>query len=408
MRRVVITGLGAVSPLGSSLSELWKEIEKGKPGIGPLTRFNAEALRIRVAGEARGYRPEEHFQPKELDLLDRFSQFAIVASRAAMADSGIKTEEEEAYSTGVFMGSGCGGAETYDASYYQLYGKRSTRLHPLTIPRLMHNAAASQICMYLGIKGPTLSISTACASATHAIGEAFRTIRAGAADVMLAGGSDAPLTLGFFKCWEAMRVLASGNGDASTACRPFSIDREGLVISEGAAVLVLEEYEHARRRSADIYAEVLGYGASADSSHITQPSVEGPARAIEQALREAKLSPERIDYINAHGTGTKINDAIETKAIRQAFGSSAGEISVSSTKSMHGHLMGASGALELLITILAMRQGVVPPTANYRGRDPECDLDYTPNEPRQRELRYALSNSFAFGGLNAVLAVARI
>jgi nodulation protein E len=400
--------MGIVSPFGSSLDRLWNNVVSAKSAIGPLTRFNTDALRIRVAGQIPDYQPGQHFQTKELDLLDRFSQLAIVAARSAAADSGIKTEGAEAFSTGASVGSGCGGAETYDASYYQLYAARSPRVHPLTIPRLMNNAATSQVCMYLGVKGPSLSISTACASATHAIGEAFRTIRAGAAEVMFTGGSDAPLTLGFFKSWEAMRVLASGNGDAASACRPFSVDREGLVISEGAAMLVLEEYEHARRRGARIYAEVLGYGASADSSHITQPSVEGPSRAIELALREAGISAGQVDYINAHGTGTKMNDATETRAIRQAFGSSAGDVSISSTKSMHGHLMGASGALELVITILALREAVVPPTAHYRGRDPECDLDYTPNEARSKNLHYALSNSFAFGGLNAVIAVARV
>ena len=259
--------------------------------------------------------------------------------------------------------------------------------------------------MDLHLKGPSLSVSTACASSTHAIGEAFRTIQADAADVMLAGGADAPITFGVMKCWEGLRVLASPGKSPAEACRPFSMDREGMVIGEGSAVLVLEEYEHARNRGARIYAEIGGYGASSDAGHITQPSVDGPARAMSQALKEARLSPDQVDYINAHGTGTKLNDVAETKAIHEVFGAGAAAVSISSTKSMHGHLMGASGAVELLITLLGMQNSVVPPTANYHGPDPQCDLDYTPNQARQRAIRVALSNSFAFGGSNAVLAV---
>src|SRR5215471_396200 len=306
------------------------------------------------------------------------------------------------------MGSAYGGSESYDAGYYALFAEKATRVHPLTIPRLMNCAATSQISMNLGAKGPSVSVSTACAAGTHAIGSAYRTIQHGEADVMLAGGSDAPLTLGVVKCWESLRALATGKDCPAEACRPFSIDREGLVIGEGAAVLVLEEYEHARRRNALIYAEIVGFGSSADACHITQPSVEGPARAMRMALKEAGISPREVDYINAHGTGTKLNDSAETRAVHEVFGPDAKSLSISSTKSVHGHVMGASGAIELVITLLAMKHSIVPPTANFHAPDPECDLNYTPNKPREREIKVAMSNSFAFGGLNGVLAVRKV
>jgi 3-oxoacyl-(acyl-carrier-protein) synthase len=272
----------------------------------------------------------------------------------------------------------------------------------------MNNAAASNVSMALHAKGPSLSISTACASSSHAIGEAFRTIKCGAADVMFAGGADAPLTYGVIKCWEAMRVLAPPGNCPAQACRPFSVDRDGMVIGEGSAILLLEEYDRAVRRGAPIFAEIVGYGASADAGHMTQPSVEGPARAMRLALDEAQIPIDAVDYINAHGTGTKLNDLAETRAVREIFKSHADELGISSTKSMHGHLMGASAAVELLITVMAMENSVLPPTANYRGPDPDCDLDYVPNEARPGKIRSALSNSFAFGGLNSVIAVTQL
>jgi nodulation protein E len=270
---------------------------------------------------------------------------------------------------------------------------------------MMHNAAASQICMEFGAQGPSLATSTACSSAGHAIGEAFHFIRFGLADLMLAGGSDAPITYGMIRSWESVRVLALGNGDPSRACRPFSADREGLVMGEGAGVLVLEELEHARRRGAKIYAELVGYGITSDASHITQPSVEGPVRAIQMALDEAGVKPEEVDYVNAHGTGTKLNDVTETRVLKGAFKEHARSVAISSTKSMHGHAMGATGAIELVASVMALEEGVIPPTANYTKPDPECDLDYVPNQAREARLRVAVSNSFAFGGLNAVLVV---
>jgi len=405
MRRVVITGCGIVSPLGSDLNSVWEHVSEARSAVGLLSRLKIGNGNGHVAAEVKDFEPGKHFSAAELSLMDRFAQFAVVAARCARLDSGIEWTDELATGVGVSMGSGYGGAESYDASYRSLYEDKAPRIHPLTIPRLMHNAAASHISMLLGAKGPSLSVSTACASATDAIGSAYRTIQHGSADVMLAGGSDAPLTLGVFKCWEALRVLASNGKCPAEACRPFSVDRDGLVIGEGAAVFVLEEYEHARRRNARIYAEVGGYGSSSDAGHITQPGVDGPARAMRLALKEARVVPDEVDYINAHGTGTKLNDCAETRAVHAVFGPSAKAVSISSTKSLHGHMMGASGAIELMITVLAMQKCVVPPTANFHGPDPECDLDYTPNQARPRHIRVAISNSFAFGGLNAVIAV---
>jgi len=405
MRRVAVTGFGIVSPLGSTLPDVWQHILDAKSEFGPITRYKQNGGRDHVVAEVRNFDPSAHFQNRELELMDRFAQFAVAAAREALRDSGLTLDDKLSHRTGVAIGSAYGGQESYDTSSRLLYGEHAPRLHPLTIPRIMNNAAASHISIALGAKGPSVSISTACSSASHAIGEAFRSVKYGTADVMFTGGADAPITYGVMKCWEAVRVLASPGDCPSQACRPFSIDREGMLIGEGAAVLLLEEYEHAVRRGARVYAEISGYGATADAGHMTQPSVEGPARAMRLALNEAELRIEEIDYINAHGTGTKLNDVAETRAVRDVFGRHADKLAVSSTKSMHGHLMGASGAVELLITILGMNHGMLPPTANYRGRDPECDLDYVPNAARPAEIRAALSNSFAFGGLNAVLAV---
>ncbi|MGH9437208.1 MAG: beta-ketoacyl-[acyl-carrier-protein] synthase family protein, partial [Terriglobia bacterium] len=316
--------------------------------------------------------------------------------------------DEERSRFGVIIGSGMGGAQGLENGYLNLYTKGATRLHPFTIPKIMHSAPVSHICMEYGAHGPSFSTSTACSSSGHAIGEAFHLIKFGMADIMLAGGTDSPITYGMMRSWESVRVLASGDGDPSRACRPFSADREGMVIGEGAAVLVLEELERARRRGAEILAEISGFGMSSDASHMTQPTVEGPARAIRMALEEAKMIPEEIDYINAHGTGTRLNDPTETRIIKEVFRDHARHVCVSSTKSMHGHVMGATGAIELVATVLAIQRGLIPPTANFTEADPECDLDVVPNEAREMPVRAAISNSFAFGGLNAVLLVHRL
>ena len=393
---------------GKDVESFFSNLANARSGVRRIRQWDPSSLSVQIAAEVPDYSPTGRLPPKRLDLLDRFTQFGLLAAGQAMRSSGIEVSEEEKPRFGVVMGSGMGGAETFDSSYFNLYAKKETRLHPFTIPKIMHNAATSQICMEYGAQGPSLAISTACSSAGHAIGEAFHLIKFGIADVMLAGGSDAPITYGMIRSWESVRVLAPGDGDPSRACRPFSRDREGMVMGEGAGVFLLEEFEHARRRGAKVYAEVAGYGMSSDASHITQPSVSGPARAIRMSLEEAGLNPEQVDYINAHGTGTRLNDPIETQVIKEVFKDHARRVAISSTKSMHGHVMGATGAIELAASVMALERGVIPPTANYTQPDAECDLDYVPNQAREKPVRVAISNSFAFGGLNAVLLVRRL
>lgn len=412
MRRVVISGMGVIAATGVSRDDFFRQLVEGRSASRRIQNLDpavVERLNCRIAAEVPAYNPAEHFTEKELDHLDRFSQFAVIAARQALADAGLEGfSEEQQPRTGVCIGTAYGGTETLDTHYFSLYARNATRLPPLVIPRLMYNAATCQVSMRYQARGPCLTPTTACSSGTHAIGEAFRFIQHGQADWMLAGGSDAPITYGVMRCWEAMRVLAPEGADAARACRPFSRDRQGIVIGEGAAVFLLEEYESARRRGATIHAEVAGYGANSDASHITQPSVAGPAAAMRLALADARMSSDEIDYINAHGTGTRVNDVVETRALKEVFGERARRLPISSTKSMHGHVMGASGAIELVATVEAMRQGIIPPTANYAEADPDCDLDYVPNQAREKPLRAALSNSFAFGGLNAVLVVKRV
>lgn len=400
--------MGAIAPTGKNVQTFFENLVEGRSGIRRIAQFDPSSLSVQIAAEVPDYQPEDYFPVKRLELLDPFTQFALIASREAMQSSGLAVSEAERPRFGVVIGTGMGGAHTLDVGYFNLYAKQATRLHPFTIPRVMHNAPASQICMEYGAQGPSLATATACASSGHAIGEAFHLIKYDMADIMLAGGCEAPITYGMIRSWESVRVLAAGNGDPSRACRPFSADREGLVLGEGAAILVLEEFEHAKKRGAKIYAELAGYGLSSDASHITQPSIDGPARAIHMALREAEVKPEDVDYINAHGTGTRLNDATETRVIKTVFGDHARRVAISSTKSMHGHTMGAAGAVELVATVMALERGIVPPTTNLNQPDPECDLDYVPNQAREKSLRVAISNSFAFGGLNAVLLVRRM
>jgi beta-ketoacyl-acyl-carrier-protein synthase II len=362
---------------------------------------------VQIAAEIAGYEPTDYFPAKRLDLLDRFSQFALLASKEALESSGVEIRDEERPRFGVVTGTGMGGASTFESGYYNLFAKQATRLHPFTIPKIMHNAATSQICMEYGAQGPALTTATACSSAGHAMGEAFHIIKYGIADLMLTGGTESPVTFGMIRSWESVRVLAMGDGDPSRACRPFSADREGLVMGEGAGMILLEELEHAKRRGAKIYAELAGFGMSSDAGHITQPSIDGPARAVRMALDEAQVNPEEVDYVNAHGTGTRLNDVTETQVLKEVFKDHARRLAISSTKSMHGHVMGATGAVEMVATIQAIERGLIPPTANYTQPDPECDLDYVPNTAREKSVRVAISNSFAFGGLNAVLLVRR-
>lgn len=405
MRRVVITGMGVFSAAGRNRDSFFESLVQCRSGVRPITQFDSSPLSIRIAAEVADYNPDDYFPSKRQDLLDKFAQFALIAAKEAMESSGITIRDDERCRFGVVIGSGMGGAGSYDAGYHNLYAKQATRLHPYTIPRIMHNAATSHICMEYGAQGPALATATACSSSGHAIAEAYHLIKFGLADIALAGGADAPITYGVMRCWEAVRVLASGNGNPATACRPFSADRKGMVIGEGAGVLLLEELDHAIKRGATIYGELAGCGMSSDASHITQPSVDGPVRAIRMALEEAGVAPDEIDYINAHGTGTRLNDATETQVIKEVFKEHAKKLAISSTKSLHGHAMGATGAIEIVATVTAVERGVVPPTAHYTQPDPECDLDYVPNQAREKRVRAALSNSFAFGGLNAVLLV---
>lgn len=401
MRRVVITGLGAVSALGMTARDLWQNLCAGQSGIAPLEGFPDGNLRIRVAAQARSYQPEAHFDPKRLDLLDRFSQFALIAAREALADAGLQLEPEVASRTAVVMGAGMAAKTTEDEAYRQLYALGQKSFSPYLVPRAMANAATSQITIEFGITGPGLTVSTACAASNHAIGLALGMLRAGQAEAALAGGSEAPFAMAALKSWEAVRVIAPDT------CRPFSSDRKGMVLGEGAGVIVLETEERARARGATIYAELAGFGMSSDAGHITLPTETGAARAMQAALDDARLDAAAIGYVNAHGTGTVANDPTETRAIRQVFGAHASRLAVSSTKSMHGHALGASGALEFIATALALRDGILPPTANFTSPGDGCDLDYIPNAARRAQVEAALSNSFAFGGLNAVLCLRR-
>ena len=406
MKRVAITGMGAVSALGIGVDAFWRGLVGARSGVRRITLFDPQTLTSPIAAEVPDFDPLKWVAAERVDVMDRFSQFAVAAAAEALRAAGLSATDLSEAHAGVAVGSALGGATSEDEQYLRLYGEQHLRPHPFTIPRLMNSAAASHLTMCYGADGPALSFGTACAAGTHAIGEAAEIIRAGRAEIMLAGGADAPVTYGVMKAWEAMRVMAPEPADGpARACRPFSRDRQGLVVGEGAGIVILEEWERARARGAVILAELAGYGATADAAHLTQPGVEAPARAMLQALSQASLSPGDVDYINAHGTATRLNDATETAVIKQVFGASASRVAISSTKSMHGHAMGASGALELIAAVLAMQHGVAPPTAHYNEPDPECDLDYVPNEARPLRIRAALSNSFGFGGLNAVLAI---
>jgi len=402
MQRVVITGMGAVTPLGHTAGTTWSAMREGRVAIGPITSMSRDGLRFGIAAEVHGFDPLAHFDEKKLILFDRVSQFALVAAREAIAQSGIDFSAEDlGENTAVVIGTGVGGEQTHDEASRRLYGENNPRTHPLTIVRLMANAPACQISIEHKLTGPAFATSSACASANHALAQAFHMVRNGVADAAVAGGTEACITLGVIKAWEAMRVMADDT------CRPFSKQRHGMVLGEGAAVFVLETFERARRRGAIILAELVGAGMSADAGDIVLPSEAGMAKAIQRALADGSLSTEDVDYINAHGTGTPGNDPTESKAIRRVFGAHADRLAVSSTKSMHAHALGAAGAIELVATLGALREGVAPPTMNFLDPDPECDLDYVPNAARELPIRAALSNSFAFGGLNAVLALRR-
>ena len=401
MNRVVITGIGVVTPIGSTREKFWSALVEARSGIGPITIVPTERLNIRIAAQVRDFNPADHFDPKRENLLDRFSQFAVVAARAAVRDAQLELSEEIALHAATIIGNSSGGMTTMDDCYYRLYAQNMPRAHPLSIPRLMSNAACSLVSMDLGLKGPAFTVASACSSGTHAIGQAFQMVRTGQAPIALTGGTEACLTVGPFKAWEALRVLSTDT------CRPFSRTRSGLVLGEGAAMFVLESRERAMARGAPIYAELLGFGMSADAADITAIDPDGAARAMRAALVDAKVNPGDVDYVNAHGTGTLLNDKGETAALRKAFGDSAEQLAVSSSKAVLGHSLGAAGALELAATALALHHQTIPPTANFEESDPECDLDYVPNTARNAPIQNAMSSSFAFGGLNAVLVLGR-
>lgn len=400
--RVVVTGLGVISASGLTLQDFWSSMREGRSAIKPITSFPPGVLRFPNAAEITTFDENQHFDPKEAQFLDPFAQYGIVAARDAIKDAGIEWTQDLKQQTAIVTGSCNGGKQTEDDGYRTYYRENNPRLNPLTIPRAMANAAASRISLEYGIVGPTYTISTACSSANHAIGQAFWMVRNGCAEMAIAGGSEDVFALGVLLAWGAMRVVSPDT------CRPFSKDRRGLILGEGGAMLVLEPLEAAKARGARIYGEIAGFGMSSDAHHITQPSPEGAARAMRGALADGGLHPEEVGYINAHGTGTQANDSTETAAIRSVFGAHADKLLVSSTKSMHGHTLGAAGAVEAVATLMAMKCGTIPPTANYTTPDPACDLDVVPNHPKQAHFGAALSNSFAFGGLNAVVAFRRV
>jgi nodulation protein E len=401
VNRVAVTGLGLVCALGNNVPESWQRLAAGESGIRPLEDPGCPPYKFQNGAQASDFRPLQYFTEKDLLVLERFAQLATVAAREAVAQSGLRFSGDLRDRTAIVTGSSLGGQFTEEEGYRRLYRENNPRVTPLTIPRTMANAGASRISLEFGIYGPSYTVATACSSSNHALGQAFWLVRSGQVEVALAGGSEAVFAEGFLRAWEAMRVVSPD------VCRPFSADRKGLSLGEGAGMLVLENWDHAQARGIEILGEVVGFGMSSDAHHITQPCVQGPAKAMAWALEDAALSPEQVDYINAHGTGTPANDLTETQAIRSVFGPNAGRLLVSSTKSMHGHTLGAAGAIEAIITILALEHGVVPPTANFTSPDPGCDLDVVPNTARRAHIEFALSNSFAFGGLNATVVFKR-
>jgi 3-oxoacyl-[acyl-carrier-protein] synthase II len=408
MNRVVITGMGIVSPLGNTCGEFFARLVAGRSGVRRMTRINDPRLPPTLAAEVE-FHAENYFPKKTARSLDRASQFVLAASAQAWADASSPQLDEAAQQrAGVYLGTSMGGATSLDDSYASLYQEHVSRLHPFTILLGMSNAPAAHVSIAHKLKGPCQTFSSACSSSTLAVGEAFRLIKQGGADLVLAGGTEAMITFGLLMGWHSLGTLAKVTEDPATACKPFDKERSGFVLGEGAAMLVLESRDHAKRRGARIHAEVLGYGATADACHITKPDRDGQARAMQAAMTEAGLSSDQIDYINAHGTATQANDFTETQAIKQVFGAQAGRIPISSTKSMHGHLLGAAGAVELVATIMAMQHQTLPPTINLTTPDPECDLDYVPNQARAGVvIKTVMSNSFAFGGSNAVLIVGK-
>ncbi|MDF2065753.1 beta-ketoacyl-ACP synthase II [Bacillus sp. Cr_A10] len=401
-RRVVVTGIGAVTPLGNDIETTWSGIKEGKSGVGMLTRLDASQFPAKVAAEVKDFDIEKYIEKKDARKMDRFTHYALAASIMAVEDANLTITEELGLRTGVWIGSGIGGMETYEAQFRVFLEKGARRVSPFFVPMMIPDMAAGQVSIHFGAKAVNSCTVTACASGTNSIGDAFKVIERGDADVMITGGAESPIThmsvAGF--CSNTALTL---NTDPQTASRPFDANRDGFVIGEGAGIIILEEYEHAVARGAKIYAEIIGYGSTGDAHHITAPAPEGEgaARAMQQALEDAGVTPEQVDYINAHGTSTPYNDQFETMAVKSVFGEHAYKLAMSSTKSMTGHLLGAAGGVEAIFTVLALKEGILPPTMNLETPDPECDLDYVPNEAREANIQYAMSNSLGFGGHNA-------
>lgn len=402
MRRVVITGAGTINALGQNVPETLAAMAAGRCGIGALDIRDVARLSVQIGAQVRGYDEQVHFNRQQIALYDRFTQFALLAAKEAVAQSGLTFEGDLSLRAGVVLGTAGGGVNTWDENYRSVYEEGKNRVHPFVVPKLMNNAAASHVSMEYDLRGPAFTVATACASSNHAMGLAFQMIRAGACTVMLTGGSEAMLCFGGIKAWEGLRVMSRD------ACRPFSANRNGMVQGEGAATFVFEDYDHARARGAEMLAEVVGFAMTSDAADIVMPSAQGAERAMTGALRDARLNPADVGYINAHGTGTAANDKTECAAVAHAFGPHADRLMISSTKSMHGHLIGGTGAVELLACIMALRDGIIAPTVGYEEHDPECALDVVPNVAREVRVSAVLSNAFAFGGLNAVLALRRV
>ena len=399
MKRVVITGAGTINPIGHSVLTTLEGMQEGRCGIGDLDFKDVDRLAIKIGGQIHNFEPETVFNKQQLSLYDRFTQLTLFSAKEALTQAGLVFTGELSAKVGVVLGTAGGGVNTWDDSYRSVYQEGKNRVHPFVVPKLMNNAAASHISMEYNLKGPSFTVSTACASSNHAMAQAFEIVRLGMSPAMVTGGSESMLCFGGVKAWEGLRVMSRD------ACRPFSANRNGMVQGEGAAVFVFEEFEHARARGAEILAEVIGYALSSDASDIVMLSKQGAVRAISGVLMDAKLNPEDVGYINAHGTGTRANDKTECAAVADVFGQHAEQVMISSTKSMHGHLIGGTGAVELLACIMAVRDSIIAPTIGYQEPDPACALDVVPNDAREVKVDVALSNAFAFGGLNAVLAL---
>ena len=399
MNRVAITGAGTINSLGHSVKETLESMVNGSCGIKALSFRDVDRLDIKIGGQVKDFVPTTVFNRQQLSLYDRVTQFTLIAAKEAIQQSGITFSGELSAKSGVVLGTAGGGVSTWDDNYRAVYEEGKNRVHPFVVPKLMNNAAASHVSMEYNLKGPSFTVSTACASSNHAMAQAFQMVRSGLSDVMITGGSESMLCFGGVKAWEGLRVMSKD------ACRPFSANRNGMVQGEGAAIFVLENFDNARKRGAEILAEVIGYAMSSDASDIVMPSKQGAARAIKGALIDAQLNSEEVQYINAHGTGTAANDKTECAAVADVFGKHADNLMISSTKSMHGHVIGGTGAIELLACIMAVRDGIVAPTIGHEEADPECALDIVPNQSREAKVDVALSNAFAFGGLNAVLAI---